>query len=120
MCPSEFFSRHLPIAAGSPDLTKKRIFAAAELVFCRVSFQGATRTCVVSKTFTVGASSRCRIAARTRKTGANIEAAQLKIFDTARLYRPFAKAGRQMAAGLNERRPLRALPAQIISKREII
>ena len=55
-----------------------------------------------------------------KKTGANIEAAQLKTFDPAQLYGPFAKAGDQMAAGLNERRPLRALPAQIISGREII
>jgi len=55
-----------------------------------------------------------------KKTGANIEAAQLKTFDPAQLYRPFAKAGDQMAAGLNEGRPLGALRAQINSELEIV
>jgi aryl-alcohol dehydrogenase-like predicted oxidoreductase len=41
-------------------------------------------------------------------------------FDSAQLYGPFANDGLQMAAGLNETRPLRALPAQINSGREII
>jgi AcrR family transcriptional regulator len=42
MASSEFLSNHLRIAGGSPDLTKKRILAAAELVFSRDGFQGAT------------------------------------------------------------------------------
>ena len=42
MASTEFLSNHLRIAGGSPDLTKKRILAAAELVFSRDGFQGAT------------------------------------------------------------------------------
>jgi AcrR family transcriptional regulator len=42
MASSEFLPKHLRIEGGSPDLTKKRILAAAELVFSRDGFQGAT------------------------------------------------------------------------------
>ncbi len=38
----EFNSQRLQLAGGSADLTKKRILAAAELVFSRDGFQGAT------------------------------------------------------------------------------
>jgi AcrR family transcriptional regulator len=38
----EFSSKRMQIAGGSADLTKKRILAAAELVFSRDGFQGAT------------------------------------------------------------------------------
>jgi AcrR family transcriptional regulator len=38
----EFISKRTQIAGGSADLTKKRILAAAELVFSRDGFQGAT------------------------------------------------------------------------------
>src|SRR5260370_26445839 len=38
----EFDSKRMQIAGGSADLTKVRIFAAAELVFSRDGFQGAT------------------------------------------------------------------------------
>jgi aryl-alcohol dehydrogenase-like predicted oxidoreductase len=41
-------------------------------------------------------------------------------FDTAQVYGPFANYGLQMAACLNETRPIGALRAQIISKREIV
>src|ERR1700738_315351 len=39
---SEFTAKRRRIPGGSADLTKKRIFAAAELVFSRDGFQGAT------------------------------------------------------------------------------
>jgi AcrR family transcriptional regulator len=42
MTPSEFTPKHLCLKGGSSDLTKKRILAAAELVFSRDGFQGAT------------------------------------------------------------------------------
>jgi AcrR family transcriptional regulator len=42
MASSEFLPKHLRIEGGSPDLTKKRILVAAELVFSRDGFQGAT------------------------------------------------------------------------------
>jgi AcrR family transcriptional regulator len=38
----EFTSKRARISGGSADLTKKRILAAAELVFSRDGFQGAT------------------------------------------------------------------------------
>jgi AcrR family transcriptional regulator len=38
----EFNSKRMQLAGGSADLTKKRILAAAELVFSRDGFQGAT------------------------------------------------------------------------------
>jgi AcrR family transcriptional regulator len=38
----EFTSKRVRISGGSADLTKKRILAAAELVFSRDGFQGAT------------------------------------------------------------------------------
>src|SRR5580700_11253045 len=38
----EFDSKRMQLAGGSADLTKKRILAAAELVFSRDGFQGAT------------------------------------------------------------------------------
>ncbi len=38
----EFSSKRTQLAGGSADLTKKRILAAAELVFSRDGFQGAT------------------------------------------------------------------------------
>jgi AcrR family transcriptional regulator len=38
----EFDSQRMQLAGGSADLTKKRILAAAELVFSRDGFQGAT------------------------------------------------------------------------------
>jgi hypothetical protein len=38
----EFNSQRIQLAGGSADLTKKRIVAAAELVFSRDGFQGAT------------------------------------------------------------------------------
>jgi AcrR family transcriptional regulator len=42
MSPLEFNSQRIQLAGGSSDLTKKRILAAAELVFSRDGFQGAT------------------------------------------------------------------------------
>src|SRR5467141_2485506 len=42
MASSEFTAKRRRIPGGSADLTKKRIFAAAELVFSRDGFQGAT------------------------------------------------------------------------------
>src|ERR1700733_11281204 len=42
MTPSEFTPKHLCIKGGSSVLTKRRILAAAELVFSRDGFQGAT------------------------------------------------------------------------------
>jgi aryl-alcohol dehydrogenase-like predicted oxidoreductase len=41
-------------------------------------------------------------------------------FDTAEVYGPFANYGLQMAACLNEARPLGALRARTISEREIV
>jgi AcrR family transcriptional regulator len=38
----EFTSHRMQLAGGAVDLTKKRILAAAELVFSRDGFQGAT------------------------------------------------------------------------------
>ena len=38
----EFDSKRVQLAGGSADLTKKRILVAAELVFSRDGFQGAT------------------------------------------------------------------------------
>jgi AcrR family transcriptional regulator len=38
----EFNSQRVRLAGGAVDLTKKRILAAAELVFSRDGFQGAT------------------------------------------------------------------------------
>jgi AcrR family transcriptional regulator len=42
MTPSEFTPKHLCMKGGSSVLTKRRILAAAELVFSRDGFQGAT------------------------------------------------------------------------------
>src|ERR1700722_12382641 len=42
MTPSEFTPKHLCIKGGSSVLTKRRILAAAELVFSRDGFQAAT------------------------------------------------------------------------------
>jgi AcrR family transcriptional regulator len=42
MASSEFIPKYLRIESGPLDLTKKRILAAAELVFSRDGFQGAT------------------------------------------------------------------------------
>jgi AcrR family transcriptional regulator len=42
MTPSQSTPKHLCIEGGSSDLTKKRILAAAALVFSTDGFQGAT------------------------------------------------------------------------------
>src|SRR5277367_2271659 len=42
MTPAEFSPKQLCLKGGSSVLTKKRILAAAELVFARDGFQGAT------------------------------------------------------------------------------